>query len=138
MIYVTILSLSKHVMLNKFCMFETWLKLELGKMRKYQNMAFQKLLNKKSHSFYLPHIPGFETGTRPGVSWAGPSGLTRGDQEQWNFEKKEIIAKVVEIAVREMFSTHVYTFGGNYYKHISGGPIGLRTWGLHEVIKELI
>ena len=75
-------------------------------------------------------------GSRPGVRGAGPSGPTRGDQEQWKFkpnlnireaEKREIIARVIEIAVQVMFSTHVYTFGGDYYRQTTGGPIGLRS-----------
>ena len=56
---------------------------------------------------------------------AGPSGPTRGDQEQWKFkpnlkfkeaEKREIVARVIEVAVRVMFSTNLYTFGGQYYR----------------------
>ena len=75
-------------------------------------------------------------GTRPGVRGTGPSGPTRGDQEQWRWrpnlklreaEKKEIIARVIQIAVEVMFRTHVYTFGGNTYRQTSGGPIGLRS-----------
>ena len=56
-------------------------------------------------------------GTRPGVRGAGPSGPEVGDQEQWQFrpnirlresEKKEIIARVVEISVSVM-SAHMCT-----------------------------
>ena len=77
-----------------------------------------------------------KTGTRPGVRGTGPSGPTRGNQEQWKFrpdinltgaEKKELIARVVEVAVAMLFQTHVYGFGGNYYRQTSGGPIGLRS-----------
>ena len=79
---------------------------------------------------------GSNHGTRLGVRGAGPSGPEVGDQEQWQFrpniklkeaEKKEIIARVVVIAVSVMFRTHVYTFGDNIYKETSGGPIGLRS-----------
>ena len=41
--------------------------------------------------------------------------------------REEIIARVVKIAVRVMFSTHVCTSGGQYYRQTSGGPIGLRS-----------
>ena len=67
---------------------------------------------------------------------AGPSGPTHGEQEQWKFkpnlkfkeaEKNDIIARVIEIAVRVMFSTHLYTFGGENFRQTSGGPIGLRS-----------
>ena len=73
---------------------------------------------------------------RPSVRGTGPSGPTRGDQDQWKWrpninisemEKRDIIARVIEIAVRVMFSTHVYQFGGEYYRQSSGGPIGLRS-----------
>ena len=66
----------------------------------------------------------------------GPSGPTRGDQEQFKFnpnihitqeDKREIISTVISIAVKVMFSTHVYTFGGEFYRQTSGGPIGLRS-----------
>ena len=75
-------------------------------------------------------------GTRPGVRGTGPSGPTRGDQEQWRWrpnlklkeaEKREILARVIQIAVNVMFRTHVYTFGGQTYRQTSGGPIGLRS-----------
>ena len=37
-----------------------------------------------------------------------------------------IVAEVVSIAVRVMFQTHQYTFGGEYFQQNDGGPIGLR------------
>jgi hypothetical protein len=58
------------------------------------------------------------------------------DQEQFKFnpnicitqrDKREIISTVISIAVKVMFSTHVYTFGGEFYRQTSGGPIGLRS-----------
>ena len=56
------------------------------------------------------------------------------DQEQWRFpdviiseeERREVVATVVSIAVKELFSNHLYTFGNKVYKQTSGGAIGLR------------
>ena len=61
-------------------------------------------------------------------------GAERGDQEQWIFpqvvlseeEKRYILAAVVGIVVEILFSTHLYTFGGEIYLQKDGGPIGLR------------
>jgi hypothetical protein len=65
----------------------------------------------------------------------GPMKPDRGDQEMWVFpnvtltekEKREVIATVVQIAVEQMFSSHLYTFGGSFYRQAGGGPIGLRS-----------
>ena len=73
-------------------------------------------------------------GSRPGMMGTGPRGPTRGDQEQWIFpevtlldwEKKMIVAEVVSIATKAMFTHHFYTFGGETYHQAQGGPIGLR------------
>ena len=72
-------------------------------------------------------------GTKPGITGAGPLGQ-RGDQEQWEFpqitlkdwEKREILATVLRIATRTMFTKHYYSFGGRTYHQRGGGPIGLR------------
>ena len=41
-------------------------------------------------------------------------------------EKKQIIGRVCEIAVRTLFTNFVYTFGGQSYLQLIGGPIGAR------------
>ena len=74
------------------------------------------------------------TGVRPGLRGAGPLGPEVHDQEQWKFpdvviteeERREVIATVVAIAVKELFSNHLYTFGNKIYRQSSGGAIGLR------------
>ena len=85
-------------------------------------------------------------GTRPGLRGAGPRGRVKGDQEQWEFppvildewEKKEIIAEVVSLAVKAMFRHHYYHFGGDIYHQAQGGPIGLRgTCAIARVIMNL-
>ena len=61
-------------------------------------------------------------------------GHANGDTEQWRFpsvklteeEKKEIVATVILIATKFMFSSHLYTFAGKTYRQKTGGPIGLR------------
>ena len=52
-----------------------------------------------------------KTGTRPGVR--GSEWKFRPDINLTEAEKKELIARVVEVAVAMMFQTHVYGFGGN-------------------------
>ena len=73
-------------------------------------------------------------GTRPGLKGAGPQGGVRGDQEQWVFprvrlrpkEKKLLVATVVKLATKAMFTHHYYSFGGLKFQQREGGPIGLR------------
>ena len=38
-------------------------------------------------------------------------------------ERREIIATVVSIAVKELFSNHLYTFGNKIYRQTKGGAI---------------
>ena len=74
------------------------------------------------------------TGVRPGVRGAGPLGPEIHDQEQWMFpevvvtdeERKEVIATVISIATKELFSNHLYTFANKVYRQSKGGPIGHR------------
>ena len=74
-------------------------------------------------------------GTRPGVTGAGPRGATDRDEVQWVFprvkltelEKKRVMAEVMRLAVEVMYNTHIYSFGGKFYKQKEGGPIGLRS-----------
>ena len=57
------------------------------------------------------------------------------DEVQWIFprveltamDKREVMAELVSLGVEVLFSTHVYTFGGKFYKQREGGPIGLRS-----------
>ena len=61
--------------------------------------------------------------------------LKTGDEVQWVFpkvelsklEKKKIFAEVMRLAVENMFSTHIYRFGGKLYRQSEGGPILLRS-----------
>ena len=51
------------------------------------------------------------------------------DQKQWKFpdvviseeERREVMATVVAIAVKELFSNQLYTFGDKAYRQSSGG-----------------
>ena len=73
-------------------------------------------------------------GTRPGPTGKDPRSRDIGSQEQWIFpdivltedEKRRILAAVVRVAVEILFSTHLYTFGGEVFLQQKGGPIGLR------------
>ncbi len=44
--------------------------------------------------------------------------------------KRAILAKVVEIAVRETMRNHIYKFANVVYKQGKGGSIGLRATGV--------
>ena len=46
-----------------------------------------------------------------------------------NQDKKNIIARVVEIATRALFQNHGYKFGNEYYRQENGGSIGDRWTG---------
>ena len=67
---------------------------------------------------------------KPKVTSKGPMGPERGDQEQWTFpevvlteeEKREVMATVVGIIVELLFSTHLYTFGGEVSSRKMGAP----------------
>ena len=73
-------------------------------------------------------------GRKPTVTGKGPMGPVTGDQELWEFptvtlkeeEKKLVLATIVGIMVDVLFSTHLYTFGGETFLQKDGGPIGLR------------
>ena len=43
------------------------------------------------------------------------------------WEKRDIIARVLEVAVLVTMSTHVYSFGSKLFIQRSGGPIGMRS-----------
>ena len=58
----------------------------------------------------------FVKGTRPGVTGSGPLGGDCRDDEQWQ-----------RLSGWGWKQTHIYTFGGRFYKQKDGGPIGLRS-----------
>ena len=77
-------------------------------------------------------------GVRPGPTGDDAMGPHSNDENLWRFpegvelsddEKRKVVAEVVAIGVRTMFSTHVYTFGGQVFHQVIGGPIGLRSTG---------
>ena len=40
-------------------------------------------------------------------------------------EKRRLLAVAVGLAVKVVFSHHIYKFGGHWYRQLVGGPIGL-------------
>ena len=50
-------------------------------------------------------------------------------------EKRQIIAKVLEIGVRTVLENHVYKFGNKIYRQVVGGPMGLK---LTRIIARLV
>ena len=76
----------------------------------------------------------FKNGTRPGInnvnknsknSWKWPKDPEKYSEE----EKKKILGKVVEIAVKCTFETHFYQREGHLYRQKKGGAIGLKATG---------
>ena len=56
--------------------------------------------------------------------------------EDW--EKKELISKVIKVATEAMFTHHFYTFKGEKFRQNKGGPIGLRgTCAVTRVVMQL-
>ena len=59
------------------------------------------------------------------------------NDEMWRFpkfestdeDKQKLLAKGVEIAVKVMYTIHLYKFAGKVYQQRSGAPIGLRGSG---------
>ena len=73
-------------------------------------------------------------GTQPGMTSRGMMGKEEELEKQWAFknkevteeQKREIVARVVEIAIRIVFENFCYDFGGKIYLQLAGGPIGAR------------
>ena len=55
---------------------------------------------------------------------------TTGKEQLSRGERRAIIAKVIEIAIRETFRNHVYRFDGQLFRQTKGGAIGLRLTGI--------
>ena len=77
-------------------------------------------------------------GAKPGVGGAGVMGPHKDkNDEMWRFpkfestdeDKQKLLAKGVEIAVKVMYTIHLYKFAGKVYQQRSGAPIGLRGSG---------
>ena len=73
-------------------------------------------------------------GTQPGMTSQGMMGKQEELEKQWVFktreiteeQEKELIARVVEIAIRIVFENFCYEFGGRTFLQMFGGPIGAR------------
>jgi hypothetical protein len=74
------------------------------------------------------------TGPRPGMCTVSKAKLklkwrrARMDPKTRK-EKLRLVAKFVELLVIEVFSNHIYEFGGEIYRQKDGGPIGLSLSG---------
>ena len=85
----------------------------------------------------------YRRGVTPGVTGKEAKSKKKDGEEEeqatrWTFrrtefteeEKRNILAKVVEIAVRTTFRLHMYQFEGKIRLQKAGGPIGLRLTGV--------
>ena len=45
-------------------------------------------------------------------------------------ERKQVFGKVLEVAIKAMFSNHIYTYKNELYRQNNGGAIGLRLTGV--------
>ena len=80
-------------------------------------------------------------GPKPGVGGQHAQGPHCGrDDFRWRFpvadynviseaDKRKLMAKGLEVAVRTMYDTHLFSWGGRVYHQLHGGPIGLRGSG---------
>ena len=57
-------------------------------------------------------------------SWVGKR------KEPSSIQKKKMVAKTLQIAVRTVLSNHIYQVDGNVFKQQKGGPIGLEITGV--------
>ena len=73
-------------------------------------------------------------GTAPGMASKAMSGKGGDVEEQWVFknkeineeQKREIVGRCIEIAIRVVFENFMYDFGGKTRLQKKGGPIGAR------------
>ena len=73
-------------------------------------------------------------GTQPGMTSKGMMGSKDDLEDQWVYkckevtkeQRREIVARVVEIAIRTVFENFCYDFGGKIFLQLFGGPIGAR------------
>ena len=73
-------------------------------------------------------------GTTPGMSGKAGNSVEDDPELQWAYPKaqptklqrRQIISRCCEIAVRVLFEQFVYKFGSTWYHQSSGGPIGMR------------
>ena len=76
----------------------------------------------------------FTSGTEPSMasikaSW-DPEDQWRYKQDRYTkVQRKEVIARVVEIALVALFTNFCYKFGSEYFHQSEGGPIGVRLTG---------
>jgi hypothetical protein len=78
-------------------------------------------------------------GPTPGMAYL-ESDLDRNKQEKWSWkgkrkvpsslQKKRMLARAMEVAVRVILSNHLYQFNGIVYRQQKGGPIGLELTGV--------
>ena len=83
----------------------------------------------------------YTKGSKPDITGTGPmckNGMDDNeDEDMWYFpntelteiEKRKLIACTMEIAVRAIFSNHLYEFDNKTYLQSDGGPIGVRLAG---------
>ena len=111
-----------------------WEGVDLVECARYVALNWDESKCRNSNLKRILPVRRSNNGTRPSIKGKGPMGKIRGDSEQWIFpsvkleewEERELIATVIEIAATAMFERHFYTFGGKQFKQSGGGPIGLR------------
>ena len=94
-------------------------------------LATQEQINSWKLNGYCPERVK-ATGPRPGmctVSKAKEKWRRARRQPKTRTEKLRLVAKFVELVVIEVFSNHIYEFGGDIYRQSDGGPFGLSLSG---------
>ena len=76
----------------------------------------------------------FKKGQKPKVTGTNAMAAEPKNTDFWIFPKRQfspeeqslLLGKALEVAVKTLFTTHLYQFGGRIYRQISGSPIGTR------------
>ena len=79
------------------------------------------------------HDQDWEQELRIGANQDSEPTQTNSDKEEnWSFlaepgasDKKKMIWKVLEVAIKTTFGNHIYLFHNKLFKQLKGGPIGL-------------
>ena len=103
----------------------------------HKSIGYQNYFQAKPVDIYRWGLQGLcpertgRRGARPGLA------DVRKARKRWGkvrkpvgrVEKRKMLSKFIELVVMEVFSAHVYEYGGRIYVQADGGPIGLSLSG---------
>ena len=76
----------------------------------------------------------FKKGQKPKITGINAMAAEPKNTDYWIYPKRQftpeeeslLLGKALEVAVKTLFTTHLYQFGGRIYHQVSGSPIGTR------------